>query len=287
MILRIYTRCQFINIEYFLICSCLLELNIQYAFLESCFVVKIKVDMNSSFYHMNTGHNNSQFHTDNKYIELSQDFFKKYISKGDIIGLGSGSTVEKIVRNLALLEYKDTLEFVVTSLQIRVVSECLGLKIVDQNDRNIDVVIDGADQIDSDLNMIKGGGGALLNEKILIASSRRFVIVAQASKFVDRFTMPVPIEVTPFGRIFVMRQLEKMGALPKIRMLDKGYPFISENGNIIYDTLLPHYNSIVETERDLKNIPGVVEVGLFTDRADTYYKIKNENEFECVVPKKS
>jgi ribose 5-phosphate isomerase A len=236
---------------------------------------------------MNTGDSNSQFHNDNEYIELSQDFFKKYISKGNTVGLGSGSTVEKIVRNLALLEYKDTLEFVVTSLQIRVVSESLGLKIVDQNDGNIDVVIDGADQIDSDLNMIKGGGGALLNEKILIASSRRFVIVAQASKFVDRFTMPVPIEVTPFGRIFVMRQLEKMGALPKIRMLDKGYPFISENGNIIYDTLLPHYNSIVETERELKNIPGVVEVGLFTDRADTYYKIKNENEFECVVPNKS
>lgn len=233
---------------------------------------------------MNKGNIDSQFHNDNKYIALSQDFFKKYISKGSTIGLGSGSTVEKIVRNLALLEYKDTLEFVVTSLQIRVVSESLGLKIVDQKDGNIDIVIDGADQIDSDLNMIKGGGGALLKEKILIASSSKFVIVAQSNKFVDRLTMPVPIEVTPFGRIFVMRQLEKIGALPKIRMLDKGYPFISENGNIIYDTLLPNYDSIVETERDLKNIPGVVEVGLFTNRADTYYKIKNENEFECIVP---
>ena len=233
---------------------------------------------------MNESNMDSQFHNDNKYTALSHDFFKKYISKGSTIGLGSGSTVEKIVRHLALLEYKDTLEFVVTSLQIRIVSESLGLKVLDQKEGNIDVVIDGADQIDSDLNMIKGGGGALLKEKILIASSRKFVIVAQSNKFVDRFTMPVPIEVTPFGRIFVMRQLEKIGALPKIRMLDKGYPFISENGNIIYDTLLPHYNCIVETERDLKNIPGVVEAGLFTNRADTYYKIKNENEFECIVP---
>jgi ribose 5-phosphate isomerase A len=135
--------------------------------------------------------------------------------------------------------------------------------------------------------MIKGGGGALLKEKILIASSRKFVIVAQSNKFVDSFTMPVPIEVTPFGRIFVMRQLEKIGALPKIRMLDKGYPFITESGNIIYDTLLPHYDTIIETERDLKNIPGVVEVGLFTNHADSYYKIKNECEFECIVPNRA
>jgi ribose 5-phosphate isomerase A len=233
---------------------------------------------------MNPGNVDGPFHNDNKYIALSQDFFKKYISKGSTIGLGSGSTVEKIVRNLSDLEYKDTLEFVVTSLQIRVVSESLGLKIADQKDGKIDVVVDGADQIDSDFNMIKGGGGALLKEKILIASSKKFVIVAQSNKFVDKFTMAVPIEVTPFGRIFVMRQLEKIGALPKMRMLDKGYPYITENGNIIYDTLLPDYNSIVETERDLKNIPGVVEVGLFTNHADSYYKIKNENEFECIVP---
>ena len=229
----------------------------------------------------------SQFHNDDKYIALSQDFFKKYISKGCTIGLGSGSTVEKIVRNFAMLEYKDTLEFVVTSLQIRVVSESLGLKLVDQKYGNVDVVIDGADQIDSEYNMIKGGGGALLKEKILIASSRKFVIVAQSNKFVDKFTMAVPIEVTPFGRILVKRELEKIGALPKIRMLEKGYPFITENGNIIYDTLLPSYNGIVETERDLKNIPGVVEVGLFTNHADSYYKIKNENEFDCIVPKSS
>ncbi|HEX7274692.1 MAG TPA: ribose 5-phosphate isomerase A [Nitrososphaeraceae archaeon] len=229
----------------------------------------------------------SQFHNDDKYIALSQDFFKKYISKGCTIGLGSGSTVEKIVRNFAMLEYKDTLEFVVTSLQIRVVSESLGLKIVDQKYGNVDVVIDGADQIDSEYNMIKGGGGALLKEKILIASSRKFVIVAQSSKFVDKFTMAVPIEVTPFGRILVKRELEKIGALPKIRMLEKGYPFITENGNIIYDTLLPSYDGIAEAERDLKNIPGVVEVGLFTNHADSYYKIRNENEFDCIVPKTS
>jgi ribose 5-phosphate isomerase A len=234
------------------------------------------------FNHMSSG---NKFFNDDKYVALSQDFFKKYISKGSTIGLGSGSTVEKIVRNFGLLEYKDTLEFVVSSLQIRIVTESIGLKIIDQSDGNIDVVLDGADQIDSAFNMIKGGGGALLKEKILISSSKKFVIVAQANKFVDKFSMAIPIEVTPFGRIFVMRELEKIGGLPRMRMLDKGYPFVTENGNIIYDTLLPKYHNIKETERDLKNIPGVIEVGLFTNHADSYYKIHSENDFESIVPK--
>ena len=234
---------------------------------------------------MSSGNKNHQFFDDNKYVALSQDFFKKYISKGSTIGLGSGSTVEKIVRNFGLLEYKDTLEFVVTSLQIRIVSESMGLKIIDQKDGHIDVVLDGADQIDSGFNMIKGGGGALLKEKILISWSKKFVIVAQANKFVNKFSIAIPIEVTPFGRIFVRRELEKIGGLPRMRMLDKGYPFVTENGNIIYDTLLPKYDDINETERDLKNIPGVIEVGLFTNHADSYYKIHSENDFESIVPK--
>lgn len=236
---------------------------------------------------MRSSQNNDRLTEDNKYIKLSLDFFKRYITEGNTIGLGSGSTVEKIVRNFGLLEYKDSLEFIVTSLQIRIVSESIGLKIVDQNKNAIiDVVLDGADQIDSDYNMIKGGGGALLREKILISSSKKFVIVAQANKFVDKFTIAVPVEVTPFGRNFVMKELKQIGSLPKLRMLDKGYPFITENGNIIYDTLLPKYDNLKETERDIKNIPGVIEVGLFTDHADSYYKITGENDFELVTRKR-
>jgi ribose 5-phosphate isomerase A len=209
---------------------------------------------------MGSSQNNDRVTEDNKCIKLSLDFFKRYITEGNTIGLGSGSTVEKIVRNFGLLEYKDSLEFIVTSLQIRIVSESIGLKIVDQNkNATIDVVLDGADQIDSNYNMIKGGGGALLREKILISSSQKFVIIAQASKFVDKLTIAVPVEVTPF---------------------------ITENGNIIYDTLLPKYDNLKETERDIKNIPGVIEVGLFTDHADSYYKITGENDFELVTPKR-
>lgn len=220
------------------------------------------------------------------FVKISKDFFEKYIFKGSTIGLGSGSTVEKIIRNLDLLDYKKTLQFVATSLQIRLVSESMGLKIIEQDKTNkIDVVLDGADQIDSSFNMIKGGGGALLKEKILISSSQKFVIFAQSSKFVETLNMPVPIEVTPFGRNYVFEKLEKMGCSPILRLLDKGYPFISENGNIIYDTLLPKYDNLKIVERDLKNIPGVIEVGLFTNVADSYYKIRNENEFEHLSPR--
>ena len=232
---------------------------------------------------MRSSQNNDRVTEDNKYIKLSLDFFKRYITEGNTIGLGSGSTVEKIVRNFGLLEYKDSLEFIVTSLQIRIVSESIGLKIVDQNKNAIiDVVLDGADQIDSDYNMIKGGGGALLKEKILISSSQKFVIVAQADKFVEKFNMPVPVEVAPFGRNIVMKKLEEIGGLPKMRMLERGYPFITENGNIIYDTLLPNYENLKETEMVIKNIPGVIEVGLFTNPAGSYYKITGDNDFELI-----
>jgi len=243
--------------------------------------------MDIFFYHMNYNEKNDQSNKDNKYVSLSQDFFRKYIIEGSTIGLGSGSTVEKIVRNFGILEFKDTLEFIVTSLQIRIVAESLGLKIIDENKSGkIDVVLDGADQIDSDYNMIKGGGGALLKEKILIASSQKFVIIAQANKFVDRFNIAIPVEVTPFGRNFVMKELKRIGGLPSIRLLDKGYPFITENGNIIYDTVLPKLENVKETERDIKNIPGVVEVGLFTIHANSYYKIIGENDFEIMMPKR-
>jgi len=236
---------------------------------------------------MSYNEKNDQSNKDNKYVSLSQDFFRKYIIEGSTIGLGSGRTVEKIVRNFGILEFKDTLEFIVTSLQIRIVAESLGLKIIDENKSGkIDVVLDGADQIDSDYNMIKGGGGALLKEKILIASSQKFVIFAQANKFVDRFNIAIPVEVTPFGRNFVMKELKRIGGLPSIRLLDKGYPFITENGNIVYDTVLPKLDNVKETERDIKNIPGVVEVGLFTIHANSYYKISGENDFEIMMPKR-
>ncbi|HEX7033033.1 MAG TPA: ribose-5-phosphate isomerase RpiA [Nitrososphaera sp.] len=201
-----------------------------------------------------------------------------------VVGLGSGSTAAHIVREMAKLPNKESMEFVPTSLQIKIEAERSGLKIADENRiPDIDIVFDGADQIDSNGNMIKGGGGALLREKILISSAKQVVIVADATKFVRSFSRSVPIEVHPMARSAVTKQLSEIGGRPLLRVLDKGYPFVTENGNIILDTTFPSIPDPKKKETELKSIAGVLEVGLFTRRADVYYKAKDDGTFETVT----
>jgi ribose 5-phosphate isomerase A len=147
----------------------------------------------------------------------------------------------------------------------------------------MDIVFDGADQIDSKYNMIKGGGGALLREKILISAAKKVVIVADESKFVESFKRSVPIEVHPMARSLASKKLEEMKGKPKLRMLDKGYPFVTENGNLILDVLFPPITDAIKMELELKNIAGVLEVGIFTRRADIYYKAKADGSFETII----
>jgi ribose 5-phosphate isomerase A len=200
-----------------------------------------------------------------------------------VIGLGSGSTVAAIVREMAKLPDKKRLEFVVTSIQIKKEAENSGLKIVDENRiPYIDIVFDGADQIDSKFRMIKGGGGALLKEKIIISAAKRVVIVADSNKYVDVFSLSIPVEVHQFARSIVSIKLEEAGGVPKLRTIEKGYPFITENGNIILDTSFNLLTDVRKKELELKNIPGVLEVGLFTRRADIYYKAKTDGSFETI-----
>jgi len=202
-----------------------------------------------------------------------------------VVGLGSGSTVAAVVNEIAKLPDKSGREFVTTSLQIKQEAENNGLKIVDENQiPNIDLVIDGADQVDSKFYMIKGGGGALLKEKVLISAAKRVVIIANSNKFVDEFSLPIPIEVHPFARSIVWIKLQEVGGIPKLRTGEKGYPFITENGNIIFDTSFDRLSSIPTNELNLKNIPGIIEVGLFTRRADIYYKAKSDGSFEAISP---
>jgi ribose 5-phosphate isomerase A len=200
-----------------------------------------------------------------------------------VIGLGSGSTVAVIVREMAKLPNKKVLEFVAASLQIKREAEKSGLKLVDENRiPDIDIVFDGADQIDSKFCMIKGGGGALLKEKILISAAKRVVIMADSNKFVDEFSRSIPIEVHPFARSVVGFKLKTAGGRPKLRTIEKDYPFITENGNIVLDTTFPSVADAQKKELQLKGIAGVLEVGLFTRRADIYYKAKSDGSFEII-----
>lgn len=204
-------------------------------------------------------------------------------NSNQVIGLGSGSMVAAIVREMAKLPDKKRLEFVATSLQIKKEAENSGLKIVDENRiPYIDVVFDGADQIDSEFRMIKGGGGALLKEKVIMSAAKRVVIAADSNKFVDVFSLSVPVEVHQFARSIVSIKLEGEGGIPKLRTIEKGYPFITENGNIILDTTFNLLMDVRKKELELKNIPGVLEVGLFTRVADIYYKAKMDGSFETI-----
>ena len=208
----------------------------------------------------------------------------KFVKGVKVVGLGSGSTVGFIVKEMAKLPEKGSIEFVPTSLQIKLEAEKSSLRIADENIiPDMDIVFDGADQIDAKYNMIKGGGGALLREKILISAAKKVIIVADASKFVELFSRSVPIEVHPMARSLVSKKLEKMKAKPLLRILDKGYPFVTENGNLILDVLFPAITDPKKMELELKNIAGVLEVGIFTRRADVYYKAKSDGSFETIM----
>jgi ribose 5-phosphate isomerase A len=207
----------------------------------------------------------------------------RLIEGAEVVGLGSGSTIGFIVREMAKLPNKELVEFVPTSLQIKLEAEKGSLRMANENMiPYTDIVFDGADQIDRKFNMIKGGGGALLREKILISSAKKVVIVADASKFVQFFSRPVPIEVHPMARSVVWKKLVQIGGRPALRTLDKGYPFVTENGNLILDTSFPSIIDAKKMEVELKNIAGVLEAGLFTRRADVYYKVKNDGSFETI-----
>ncbi|MGH9934189.1 MAG: ribose 5-phosphate isomerase A, partial [Nitrososphaerales archaeon] len=126
-----------------------------------------------------------------------------HVRNNTIVGLGSGSTVSVFVKTLAkhLKDNKLDIRVIPTSLQIKLEAEALGFKIADETlIPSTDIVFDGADQIDAKFNMIKGGGGALLREKVLIHASKQTVILADESKYVDVLTRAVPIEVIPYAR---------------------------------------------------------------------------------------
>jgi len=213
---------------------------------------------------------------------------RKHVKDNQIIGLGSGRAMACLVRELGRRADKKKLRFVVTSLQIGVEAENAGLLILNAPyTEHIDTVFDGADQIDANLFMIKGGGGALLREKILMYSARKVIILADSSKFVDQFKRSVPIEVIPFARSTVHQNLTRIGAKAELRQSAAGYPYFTDNGNIIFDAYFPSIQNPEALEKELTCIPGIVEVGIFTRRADIYYEASVEGSFKIIAFRKN
>jgi ribose 5-phosphate isomerase A len=213
---------------------------------------------------------------------------RKHVKANQIIGLGSGRAMACLVRELGRINDKKKLRFVVTSLQIGVEAEKAGLFILNgPQTGQIDIVFDGADQIDANLFMIKGGGGALLREKILMYSARKIVILADSSKFVNQFNRSVPIEVIPFARAIVQQNLTRIGAKVELRQSAAGYPIFTDNGNIIFDAYFPSMQDPEALEKELTCMPGIVEVGIFTRRADRYYQTSVEGSFRIIAFRKN
>ncbi len=215
---------------------------------------------------------------------LSADALR-FVKNKSVIGLGSGRAATAFVRALGAKIRADDLDVcgIPTSLQIRLVAEEAGVPLVDMGRMgSIDAVFDGADQIDADGNMIKGGGGALLREKILARAARRTVIMADRTKFSRKLDAPVPVEVHPSARGFVAAQVRKMGAEPAIRRDARRYPAFTENANIILDCDFGRIDSPKTLERRLGGIAGVVESGLFTRRPSVIYRAGMRGRFEII-----
>jgi ribose 5-phosphate isomerase A len=218
---------------------------------------------------------------------IAKHAVKQLISSHMVIGLGSGPMAEAIIIEIGNLKenVKSTLQCVPSSLQIKRAAIDGGLLIVDENRiPYIDIVFDGADQLDSQFNMIKGGGGALLREKILHSAAKTIIITAESYKYLKSFERSIPIEIHPFALSIVKEILNsEYKGNPQLRMLSEGYPYVTENGNFIFDTFFSSFENVKEKEKELKNIAGVLEVGLFTKHANVYYKAKENGEFETIA----
>ena len=220
---------------------------------------------------------------DDAIMALSKDAVK-LVKNHQTIGLGSGRSATAFVKSLSSLvkKKKFNIKCVPTSLQIKLEAEKGNLHLIDTILDKIDIVFDGADQIDKGKNLIKGGGGALLRENILINAAKKVVIMADDSKFVTNFDRSVPVEVHPLARNTVTKNISKIGGKPKLRTLDRGYPFITENGNIILDCNFGVIKKPKLLRENIKNISGVLEVGIFTRKPDIIYRARSTGKFDVI-----
>jgi len=195
------------------------------------------------------------------------------VRDGMLVGLGSGTTVKFLVLALGR-RVRDGLRMVgvPTSIETEALALAHGITLADPEAAMIDLTIDGADEVErGTLRLIKGLGGALLREKIVAESSRRFVIVADESKIVATLgdLAPLPVEVARFGHLATARRIAELGGRPALRLDRGGAPFISDGGNMIFDCAgFAPIRDPFTLQRQLRAIAGVVETGLFIDRAE-------------------
>ena len=201
----------------------------------------------------------------------------KHVQDDFIVGLGSGSTAVYVIQQIGEKIRLESLRIlgVPTSHQAMMLAVHCGVPLTTLNEYpQLDLAIDGADQIDRDLNLIKGGGGALTREKIVASAAKQFVIVADETKLVERLgtSHTVPIEVLPFALPTVMVKLRELKGKPVLREGGgKVGPLVTDNGNFVVDVDFGPVDDVKELDLQLKLISGVIETGLFVGMADVVY----------------
>ncbi|MCU5518182.1 ribose 5-phosphate isomerase A [Bacillus wiedmannii] len=200
--------------------------------------------------------------------QLAGAYAANFVKDGMKVGLGTGSTVYWLIQKLGE-RVKEGLSFqaVPTSKETEVLAKQLNISLISLNDvQSLDLTIDGADEIDANLQLIKGGGGALLREKIVATSSKELIIIADESKLVTHLgTFPLPIEIIPFSWKQTERKIQSLGCQTTLR-LKNNETFITDNNNMIIDCIFPHnITNPTNLHTQLKMITGVVETGLFVN----------------------
>ena len=222
--------------------------------------------------------------------ERAAEAAMKYVQDGMTLGLGSGSTSECFIRALGVAiaagRFKN-LRCIPTSLQSQRLAEQLGITLVTLTaNRQIDLAVDGADEVDPQLNLIKGLGGALLREKITEQNARRFIVIVDYTKLVPRLGSrgPVPLEILPFASEAQVDYIRQMGGRPAQRMTSANEPFISDNGNLIYDCYFGPIADPASLDATLSARAGVIGTGLFIGMVERVIVGHDDRIDELVSP---
>jgi ribose 5-phosphate isomerase A len=207
----------------------------------------------------------------------------RFIKSGQVVGLGTGSTAACFIRLLGE-QVKNGLRIrgIPTSVRSRELAESLGIPLTTLDEcQEIDVTVDGADEVDPELRLIKGGGGALLREKVVASATRHLVIVADATKQVPRLgKFPLPVEVIRFAQALVAKKIAALGADVRLRLEANGTPYVTDESHHIFDCRFGEIADADNLARQLSDMPGIVEHGLFIGMASTVLLAKGDEIVE-------
>jgi ribose 5-phosphate isomerase A len=206
----------------------------------------------------------------------------KHVREGFLVGLGSGTTIAYAIQEIGKKIRREDLQVsgVPTSHQALILAVNYGIPTTTLDEHpKLDLTIDGTDQVDGELDLLKGMGGALMREKVVASAAKQFVVVADETKFVEKLgiNQPIPVEVLPFALSTVVERVKDLGGKPVLREAKgKVGPVVTDNGNFILDVTFGAVDDLTKLDVAVKSIPGVLETGLFLGMADVVYLGKQD-----------